>query len=305
MTSRIKVLKKWEYNHGCAVECMCQADMTGEMVVGDLLGSVAYINADGSVRWSKKMDYTPHSIKLSEDGSVIYILTKNHYLIRLDREGKEAWGLWVMKSTNTLACTPKGHAAAVGGIAGTVQVITGGGERFKLLHTREPATYVRFAGRGGGLVAASALGWVGMYDKHWKLRREFHLRQNVTKLEVAASGRKVFLPALDGGLASVDVENEELLTYSPGFSVNSAAADQKGDRIIMTSNDGHIALVDAGGAELWKARQNHSWLFCDMTLRGDKFVTMSMKGFAACNAILTAKEAEKKLTDSYFEFLEI
>ncbi|MDH5509567.1 MAG: hypothetical protein OEZ32_04350 [Nitrospinota bacterium] len=301
----MKVLKKWEYSHGAPVECMCQADDAGEVVLGDLLGNIAYLNADGTLRWKKKVDYTPHSIVLSEDGAVIYVLTKNHYLIRMDREGKEEWDLWIMKNTFTLACMAKGQAAAVGGIQGSIQIINSRGKRAKLLHTREPATYVRFASRVGGLFVASAMGWVGIFDKHWKLRKEYHLRRHVAKLEVTCLGRKIFLPAREGGLVAIEVDKDDLLTYSTNFEVSSAAVDRKGERIIMVGAEGSATLLDSAGGELWRRRFDHSWLFSDMTIRGDKFVLVSDKGFVICNAILSVREAEKRLADSYFEFLEL
>jgi hypothetical protein len=301
-----KILKKWEYGHGGPVECVHQAGMTGEVALGDLLDHLVYINADGSVRWKKKMDFTPHAIQITEDGSAIYVLTKNHYLIRMDREGKEQWGMWVMKDTSALASMAKGEAAAVGGIQGTVQIITSDGNRLKLLHVRDPVAYLRFAGGDGGLFAASAMGWVGIYDKLWALRKEYSLRQQVTKMEVNHLGRKVFLPAGEGGLVVIEVAKDDLLTYTTGFSVNAAAVDRQGDRILTTSIDGDMALLDSGGGELWRAKSAaHSWQFCGMASRGDKFILVSGKGYTTCHAILTAREAEEKLDDSYFEFLEL
>ncbi|MDH5677084.1 MAG: hypothetical protein OEZ28_00530, partial [Nitrospinota bacterium] len=287
MTNRIKVLKKWDYENGAPVECMCQADSTGDVVVCDLLNNIAYLNSDGSLRWKKKVDYTPNSVALSEDGAVIYILTKNHYLVRLDREGNEEWDLWIMKNTNTLSCMAKGQGAAVGGIQGTIQLINSQGKRAKLLHTKEPATFVRFASRSGGLFVASAMGWVGIFDKHWKLRKEYNLRRHVTKLEVTHMGRKIFLPALEDGLAALEVEVDDLLTYSPGFHVNSVAVDRKGEMIVITSPDGDAALLDSAGTQLWRRQFTHSWLHTDLTIKGDRFILVSNKGYVKCMAILT------------------
>jgi len=305
MSGRINILKKWEYNHGGPVECVHQADVSGDVILGDLLDTLVYINAAGSVRWKKKVDFTPHAVQISEDGSVIYVLTKNHYLIRMNRDGVEQWAGWIMKNTNTLATTLKGQAAAVGGINGTIQIITADGNRLKLLHVRDPVAYVRFSGRDGGLFAASAMGWVGIYDKHWTLRKEYNLRQQVSKLEVNHLGGKVFLPARDAGLSVIEVDKDDLLTYSPGFTVNSAAVDRLGDRILITSVEGEMALMNSGGTQVWRAKSPHSWQFCDMTMKGDRFILVSNKGYVGCHAPLTAKEAEDKLSDSYFEFLEV
>ena len=66
-------------------------------------------------------------------------------------------------------------------------------------------------------MAASAHGWVGIYDKHFKPRREYNLGQSIGKLEVSAKGRKIFLPAREAGLHVLEVEESDLATYEPGF----------------------------------------------------------------------------------------
>lgn len=304
--AKIKVTRKWDYSHVRPVDSLCVADVSGDTVICDLRNQVVYIDDNGKKVWDVEADFAPMKGVISYDGGTIYILSSDGHLIKMTREAEVLWDLWIDKKPYTLAAKSKGQAAVIGCLRHRFHVINGAGKRIRLVHTSEPVTYARFSGRGGELFVANAHGWVGIYDKDYKPRRQYNIAQPISKMEVTDNGRKIFLPARDEGLQVIEVESSQLATYSPGFSVIDVGIDRKGDRIVAAGLDGDVALMDSAGRVAWQAKTDHSWVHCEMTRKGDRFTLLSDKGVVVCYKISTGKEAGEKGTEnSHFDFLEV
>lgn len=301
---RVKVARKWAFDHERPVDSVSLADVSGDTLICDLRNTVVLLDGDGREVWGQTMEYAPLTAKLTEAADAAFLLTVDGRLVRIDREGNIAWDCWVDRNPLALALKPRGQAAAVGSHKARFCVVSGVGKKLRLVHTPEPVTFMKFSSRTGGLFVASSFGWVGLYDKGYNPMGEYRLGMPISTMKVTDWGRKIFLPARDMGLQVIEVETSELVTYSLDFNVGSVAIDSKGERIVAAGLDGHAALLDSAGRTLWFTETKHSWIGAEMTRDGGSFLLLSDKGHVACYAV--GAEAEKRKAEGgHFDFLEV
>ncbi len=303
MGGRLRVFHHWSYHYDGVVDNFALASVSGDCLISDRRNRLLYLGSDGKVAWRHTTDFTPLKSKLTESGDHAFVLTVDGHLINIARNAQIEWDYWTDNKPVALAIKPDGEAALVGSLRACFHVINSHGKRIKLVHTEKPVIYANFSSESGDLFVASAHGWVGIYSRYYKPERQYDLGYPVAQIEVSEYGRKLFIPAMDNGLQKIEIENSELVTYDPQFSVNNVSIDQKGDRILAVSLDGQAALMDGDGARLWHTKTEHSWVHCEMARAGDRFVLVSDEGNVICYKIGLYDET---MTDhSHYDYLEI
>ncbi|VAX23624.1 hypothetical protein MNBD_NITROSPINAE01-379 [hydrothermal vent metagenome] len=304
--TKLKVRREWEHCHEREIESLSVAGKSGEVVMCDRRDRIILFAPDGKPVWNKTTDFTPVKVRITEDGTSIFTLSYDGYLIKLNRAGEILWDIWVTKDTNTIAIKSKGQSAVVTSHKGRFHVISSGGKRGRIVHTPEPVAHARISVRTGSLFCASPFGWVGHYNNRFDPLGEFHLRMPITEVEVSERGKKIFIPAREDGLNVVELESLSMTTYKPGFSVSKVAVCDKGDTILATGMEGELALMNMSGKILWQTKTEHSWFLCDMTSDGKRFIAVSEKGVLACYSIgEVGDKSDKNRSDGDFDYLEI
>jgi hypothetical protein len=318
----MRVGRVYTFKHRRPIDAMGLAGVSGDLVVSDRRDAACYLDADGAPVWSKTLSFAPLSIRITADGAFVYLLTTGGQLLKVTREAELEWEKWVEREPGMMALRPDGNAVAVASHKGRFTVIDGAGRKVRLVHTTEPVSQIKFAGRSGKLFAASARGWVGVYDREFTPLGEFQLDERIVDLKVSANGRKIFLPALDAGLHVIETTTRQVASYDPGFPVARVGVDELGEKMAVVGLDGGMALLSYGGDILWRGDSPHSWNFCEMNPTGDRFVAISDKGIVEMYAVgdgakppppketFASVEVDERPTDDkqdkgHFDWLEI
>ena len=194
--------------------------------------------------------------------------------------------------------------AVVGSLKARFHVINSAGEKKRIVHTPEPVAYLRFAGKAGELYAASAHGWVGVYDRKLNPSREINLGRTIGRIEVDELGRRVFLAAREEGLHVIEAATGEMVSYDCGFPVAGVATGKVGARLLVTGMGGQAALMDIEGRRLWYTQSARPWLFAAMNGAGDRFAMADDKGHVALYLVGEAA-GQARPDESHFDFLEV
>lgn len=301
MSEKIRVRQSWTYKHVRPVESFSIAGASGDTVISDRRDTIIYFNANGDEVWSKKVDFSPLKVRITSDGSSVFVLTFDGRLMRISRDAELEWELWVTKDVNNLAIKSKGQAAVVTSHKGRFHVINSAGKRGRIVHTPEPVSSARISARSGSLFVASPFGWVGLYDNKFSPLGEYNLNMPVAAVEVSEWGKRLFLPAREDGLNVIELAEGRMTQFHPGFPVARVGIDEKGDKLLAAGLEGGIALMDIQGKKLWETNTDHSWALCEMNSGGNRFVMVSDKGVVACYSIGTSVDKSK----SAFDYLEM
>ncbi len=305
MSYELKVRRVWTYDHGRSVDHLALASESGDVLVCDHGGRLAFLDKAGRLIWEDNHGYAPLGAEVTDSGETVFILTTRGYLARVSRDMVVDWEFWVDKNPTALAIRSRGQTVAVGSLKARIHIINSVGKRLRLMHTPEPVVHLQFSSRDGGLVAASVRGWVGLYNAKYNATGQFDLDQGVAEMEVTRMGRKIFLPAREEGLHVIEVNNSQLATYDPGFSVCNVGINSKGDMIVAVGLDGSVALMDSDGKKLWYTKTGYSWENCKMNAKGDRFILTSDKGNVACYEVGDGQREDGANAKSYFDYLEI
>lgn len=345
MAKRIKVLKLWEYGHCRPLDSLSVAGESGDTFVCDRRDRLILIDPTGKIKWDWRANFAPVEGRITAAGDGLFVFTYEGRLLRITPEQKIEWELWIDREGKTLAVKSSGQAAIVASHKGRFHVINASGKNteihsehkrrissliyeilrcfvpqndkvttswgisgknVRIFHTPEPVAHARFAARTGQLVLGSAMGWVGIYDNWLKLRSEFRLNCPVLEVEVSGRGDQIYLSTGEEGFNVIDLKDNHMTTFHPGFAVSNIGVNENGEKIVAVGLEGQMALLDSSGAILWSEKTEHSWILCEMTLKGDRFTVVSGKGLVACYGVSEGYVKEKKtLGHSDFDFLEV
>ncbi len=301
MAKKLKIRKIWSYKHVRKIDSCSLARESGDVLVTDRRESIALLDRTGKTLWSKNVSFSPLEGKISCDGAYVFILTFKGQVIKVSRGAELEWESFVDKDARTMAVKSRGQSVAVASYKGRFHGLNSSGERTGIVHTAQPVIHARFTSKSGSLFVASAHGWVGLYDKEFKPVGEYDTGRTINEIEVSERGGKIFLPSRDEGLTIIEFKTSQMSVYNPGFAVAKVGIDRKGNLMVAVGGKGEIAVMDINGDILWNTDTDHSFIFCEMTIEGDRFVAVSDKGVVECYELLQEEELAKKES---FEFLE-
>jgi len=202
------------------------------------------------------------SAAISDDATLIALLTEGPRLILLDEEMQLTTDRPAISDATTLTVDPHGRFIAVGSKTNTTQFYNRHGKLAGKFETLQAVAHLRFVPGQPVLIAASSFGTLFGIDlrpgsKSGTLSAEVAWQQrmmsSVGRLSTTGDGGIVLVSCFTHGIQRYDAKGRNEGAYHLGGTASHAVTDFPGRTIAVATTEGELAILNSAGNIRWKS----------------------------------------------------
>jgi len=249
--SESRVIQKWAFNTGGAVDSIPAFGSDGTIYVGSGDSYLHAINPDGSKKWSFKTDAWVYSSPVIGSDGTIYVGSDDNKLYAINPDGSKKWAFGTRDDVSSLPAI---------GSDGTIYV----GSNDNYLYAINPDGSKKWAFETGYWVRSSpAIGsdgtiYVGSRDdnlyainpdgsKKWA----FKTGEDVWSSPAIGSDGTIYVGSNDDNLYAINPDSSKKWSFKTGGGVSSSPAIGSDGTIYVGSYDDNLYAIYPDGSKKW------------------------------------------------------
>jgi hypothetical protein len=217
----------------------------------------------------------------SDSGSLFAVLVEGPRIWLLGPDLEPLSDRPVSPDSHALAIDPHGRYVAVSSKLNQTQFINRHGRAAGKFETLRPLSHLHFVANQPMFIGASTNGWIVAMGLEpggdsGSLRGEVlwqqQLLSNVGRLEVTGDGGMILASCFNHGVQRYDLRGQNEGAYHLGGTASHAVPDFAGRTIVVSTQEGEIALLNQGGNVRWRTALPRSAIALEMDALGRYFI---------------------------------
>lgn len=256
---------KWTFGTEGALTGVSLARESGEVIASDDTGGLYRLDRKGQYAAVTRAREGITHLAQSDDGQSCVAIVGEASLHRFDRQLKTEWQLDLPGRCLALATDPFGQYIGVA-LEEAVNVIYDAKKRrVARFDSIRPLSHLQFIVTEPTLIAAADHGLLCCMSLKGERLWEEKIWSNVGSLAITGDGELVYLAAYAHGIQVFDGDGDSVGSYVVDGTVKRIAASYEPYRIVASTLEQHLYLLDPDGEMLWatKTPEELASLVCD------------------------------------------
>lgn len=256
---------KWTFGTEGPLSGVQLARESGEVLASDETGGLYRLDRKGQYAAVTRTREPIRQVALSDDGEVAAAIVGENSLHCFNRQLKTEWQIELPSQCLAIAMNPYGQYIAVSLTEAGNVIYDVKKRRVARFDSIRPLTHLRFVTTEPTLMAAADHGLLCCVSLGGERLWEEKVWSNVGSMAITGDGELIYLATYAHGIQVFDGDGDSVGSYVVEGAVKQIAASYEPHRVVASTLERHLYLLDPDGEMLWAARtpQDVAQLACD------------------------------------------
>lgn len=264
--------QRWSFATDARLSDMRYARETGEVLAADESGGLYLLDRRGHIAALTRTGHSFRFVALADTGDSGAVIVDDRQIAWIDRQLQFVWKKSLADEVLGLAMDPFGTHVVVSLANGKNIIYNADKKKLLEFESLRPLRFVQWLATETGFLAAADYGFFARYAFDGELDWSERLWSTVADLSVTGDGEMIVLAGLAHGVQIFDSQGGAQGSFVLDGTANLVAASYNRRRIVASTLEKHITLLDTEGTMRWMVQPPDDVLRLQIGPMGDHVV---------------------------------